>query len=162
MSKELKASVLAKCETCKTSQGGWMPVGEDSGGLAVEYFSDSEYFQIGSQHHVVCLKFNDETHSESVVWPLAAQMLGIANEYQFGYSRAFKEGHDAAMAKYQKPEHRPSDELLWEAYLAAATRFVGVTGCNIVNIKEIAKECFDKWLTTIKNSSNALEQGINE
>jgi len=81
MSETLKSQVLAKCGEAKTAKDKWIPVGENASGLALEYFETpiSWYFQIGSPNHVVCLKFNDETHSESVVWAAAAQILGIAN-----------------------------------------------------------------------------------
>jgi hypothetical protein len=131
MEKEhIKEAVLAKCQEAKDSRDKWIPVGDNGSGLACEYFTDAliGYFQIGSPHHSICLKFNEETHSESYVWPLAAQILQIPIE---------------------QPTTRPSDALLWEAYFEAAKMFIGKAGVNYGNIAEIANAEFTQWLATL-------------
>jgi hypothetical protein len=69
MSESRKSAVLAKCEEATNHRDKWIPVGDHASGFALEYFQDAQigYFQIGSPYHVVCLKFNEETHSESIV-----------------------------------------------------------------------------------------------
>jgi len=145
MSESQKTAVLAKCEEltketkyASDNDDDWDLERED-GGFILEAWGG-------------CIKLNfcklDDADHE--VWQLAADILKITpsidefeadlsrRQYHHDLEQARKEGYEAGKAA-----------TLWPAYLAAATRFVGVAGINILNIEELAKAEFDKWVATL-------------
>jgi hypothetical protein len=122
MSETLKSQVLAKCGEAKQGKIQW--VGFDGREFPLEMFEHvggRKYLQIGGTQYVVTLKFSEDTSADSFVWPLAAKILGIA-----------------------KPEPRPSDGMLWEAWWASAKNW----GAEHVLESEV-RPMFQEWLATI-------------
>jgi len=138
MSEATKAAVLAKCQDVAPSAGHQSPL--DANKTSVLRVNDrqigdrSNDFQIDcwKDGAVLSLTISDETHSDSYVWAIAAEILQIiptvdefeaattARQYAHDLEQARKEGYEAARA-----ENRPSDALLEKAYFrgydAAAT-----------------------------------------
>jgi hypothetical protein len=155
MSESTKSAVLAKCEDAKNHRDRWIPVGGDSHALGLEYFMDaiSPYFQIGSPHHVICLKFNEETNSESIVWQLAAQILGIKKPEPIPLPQAIANiatdalGLPRVLAVASNQPLRPFDALLWEAWWNCAMMW----GCSDeAEVKDdVYQGQFLPWLATL-------------
>lgn len=156
MSEATKSAVLAKCQDVAPNAGHQSPL--DANKTTVLRVNDRQIGDRSNDFQIDCWKddavmsvtISDETHSDSYVWGIAAEILQIiptvdefeaattARQYAHDLEQARKEGYEAGKAA-----------TLWPAYLAAATRFVGVAGINILNIEELAKESFDKWVKTL-------------
>jgi len=133
MSEATKAAVLAKCQDVAPSAGHQSPL--DANKTSVLRVNDrqigdrSNDFQIDcwKDGAVLSLTISDETHSDSYVWAIAAEILQIipavdefeaattARQYAHDLEQARKEGYEAARA-----ENRPSDALLASAFLCGA------------------------------------------
>ena len=81
MSKELKASVLAKCEELASTSKYWRTISKEPFVRLLREVLDDKSIQWGlemfKQGANFELAFTKDTESDSWVWPLAAQILGI-------------------------------------------------------------------------------------
>jgi hypothetical protein len=149
---QLKAAVLAKCEDAKNKRYKQIPMGGDLGILALQYFPDHYigYFQIGSPHHVLCLKFNEETNSESIVWPIAADILGIKQPKPIPLPQAIANiatdalGLPRVVAVASNQPLRPSDALLWECWKESANEKEWSA-----RVRARESDRFNEWLATL-------------
>ena len=145
MSESTKSAVLTKCQDAikeskyaSDNDADWDLRREDDG------------FRLEAWNGTLSMYFCEDDSDAIEVWHLAAEILGItptvdefeaattARQYAHDLEQARKEGYEAGKAA-----------TIWPAYLAAATRFVGVAGINILNIEELAKAEFDKWVKTL-------------
>ena len=172
MSKELKASVLAKCESAKNGKIQWLAYKGSE--LPMEMFEDHNgrgYFQIGGKMFVVTLQFREDTHEDSICWPLAAQILGIGmfsipekvwqSNIIAGLEEArkqcYEQGIQEAKQAINKAIYR---EIWWDG--VRAQRDHKVYGDEDKALKHYLKFMNLPHVVEAIESSNALEQGINE
>ena len=114
----LKNQVLAKCGDAKNGKIQWLKYGESE--LPLRMFEDSNgrrYFQIGWNMFAVTLQFREDTHEDSIAWPLAAKILGIED------NQAKKDRND----------------LLWGCWLAACAG-------DYPSGEEKERDYFNEWL----------------
>jgi len=145
MSEATKAAVLAKCQDVAHQVGSEFLL--ENGAIV---FSGITEYKILGHENGTRISLNHAIPADDWVWPLAAQILNLiptvdefeaettARQYAHDLEQARKEGYEAGKAA-----------TLWPAYLAAASRFVGVAGINILNIEELARDAFDKWVATL-------------
>jgi len=165
MSKSVKESVLAKCGEARNGKIQW--VKHLNSELPLQVFEDTRgrlYYQIGGVLHVVTLQFREDTHEDSLVWPLAAQILGI-EERKITPSRdllrkAFGKGYSSYLAPLDEAEtifeewlaengieddqaKKDRNDLLWECWLAACAG-------DYPSGEEKERDYFNEWLAEVE------------
>lgn len=153
--KEMKEAVLAKC-------------GEICPDLNIHVFSDNRIEQRANGYSMwdltmsIVLYVSEDTPADSFVWPIAAKILGIGEKpksvpffesqlhelcvtlgWQGGtYHQVLEEIRRLKAADGKPKEARPSNDLLWEAFLLGEK--IGSQPPSLVR-----DAVFEEWLATL-------------